>query len=88
MYKLLNVRIGFERKDDHPPKAWFEPIKSGDRELRMMDYYKTTVLTEKDMDRMLDDYYDERGWDRDRGAPTLEKLSELGLEEFSDRIKG
>ena len=88
MYKLLNVRMGFERKDDQPPKAWFEPIKRGDKEFRMMDYYKTTILTEKDMDQMLDDYYDERGWDRDRGAPTLEKLRDLGLEAFSDRITG
>jgi aldehyde:ferredoxin oxidoreductase len=88
MYKLLNVRMGFERKDDRPPKSWFEPIKRGDKELRMMDYYKTTVLTEEDMEQMLDDYYDERGWDRERGAPTLEKLRELGLEAFADRITG
>jgi len=86
MYKLLNVRMGFERKDDQPPKAWFEPIKGGDKEIRMMDYYKTTVLTEKDMEQMLDDYYDERGWDRERGAPTFEKLRELGLEDFAGRI--
>ncbi len=52
----------------------------------MMDYYKTTVLTEVDMEQMLDDYYDERGWDRERGAPTLEKLRELGLEDVADRI--
>ncbi len=88
MYKLLNVRMGFERKDDQPPKAWFEPIKRGDGELRMMDYYKTTVLTEEDMEQMLDDYYDERGWDRERGAPTLEKLRELGLEAFYPAFRG
>jgi len=86
MAKLLNVRLGFDRKHDQPPGAWFEPIKSADRELRMMDYYKTTVLTEEDVEQILDDYYDERGWDRNRGTPTFEKLKELGLEGFADRI--
>jgi aldehyde:ferredoxin oxidoreductase len=28
----------------------------------------------------LDDYYDERGWDKESGIPTPEKLKELGLE--------
>jgi aldehyde:ferredoxin oxidoreductase len=86
MYKLINARLGFERKHDQPPKAWFEPLKRVDKEFRMMDYYKTTVLTEEDMEQMLNDYYDERGWDRNRAAPTLEKLKELGLEGFKDVI--
>ena len=35
---------------------------------------------------MLDDYYEVRGWTRE-GIPTLEKLKELGLEEFADIVK-
>lgn len=31
------------------------------------------------LDRMLDEYYELRGWDSD-GFPTNEKLSELGVE--------
>ena len=82
MVKLLNVRLGQGRKDDLPPRAWFQPMRRGDKEYRMMDYYKTTLLTEADMGRMLDDYYEERGWDSESGVPTLEKLRELGLEDF------
>jgi aldehyde:ferredoxin oxidoreductase len=48
-------------------------------EFPLMDYYKTTALTRDDVDRILDDYYDERGWDPISGTPTPEKLSELGL---------
>ncbi len=32
--------------------------------------------------RMLDDYHDERGWDKKRGIPTKEKLYELGLSQY------
>jgi len=79
--KVINVRAGFERKDDGPPQGWFIPLKGEDgEEYPLMDYYKTTVLTEADINGFLDDYYDERGWDKETGAPTPEKLVELGLE--------
>jgi aldehyde:ferredoxin oxidoreductase len=78
--KVINVRAGFGRRDDRPPWIWFIPLKGeGGKESPLMDYYKTTVLTEADIDRFLDDYYDERGWDKESGAPTPEKLRELGL---------
>jgi len=80
--KLINVRVGFGRKDDQPPPAWFEPKKTRDGEVSIMDYYKTTALTQKDLECMLDDYYDERGWEKKTGAPTSAKLKELGLEDF------
>ena len=32
------------------------------------------------MEGLLDNYYDEKGWDIKTGIPTREKLSELGLE--------
>jgi len=38
----------------------------------------TTTLSREDWDRFLDDYYDERGCDRESGAPLPEKLMELG----------
>ena len=40
-------------------------------------------LTRKDLERFLDDYYDERGYDRENGLPTLDKLRELGLESMA-----
>ena len=33
-----------------------------------------------ELERALDDYYDERSWDKRTGAPTPQKLKELGLE--------
>ena len=46
----------------------------------MMDYFKNAIITKEDTDRMLDDYYDERGWDKEKGEPTPEKIKDLGLE--------
>ena len=35
---------------------------------------------------MLDDYYDERGWEIERGIPTKDKLIELGLADVVDDL--
>jgi len=86
LYKILNVREGFDKTDDRCPGLWErsidEPIKSfvlG--ELKLKDYFNRPV-THTGLQKILDDYYDERGWDLDRGIPTRNKLKELGLEEF------
>ncbi len=83
MYKVINVREGFSRKDDQLPERWIkEPIKIGnEKEAPLMDYFKTKVVTREDVDKILDDYYDEHGWDIETGIPTKAKLVELGLEE-------
>jgi aldehyde:ferredoxin oxidoreductase len=78
--KLLNVRESFDRKDDRAPEAWFKPLVQEGKEYYLTDYYKTATLTREDIERFLDDYYDERGYDKQRGLPTLAKLKELGLE--------
>ncbi len=83
MQKQLNVRLGFGREHDAAPELWFEPMKVGGKELRMMDYYKQTVITRADMERMLDEYYEARGWDRETSAPLPEQLNALGLDEFA-----
>jgi aldehyde:ferredoxin oxidoreductase len=79
MHKLLNVRAGFSRKDDKPPEAWFQPVEIGGTEHVMTDYYRTRTLKRQDIENLLDDYYDERGWDIETGIPTPQKLKELGL---------
>ena len=85
LYKLLNVREGFDRADDKCPGLWVksidEPIKTfilG--EFKLKDYFNKPV-THAALQKVLDDYYDERGWDLDRGVPTRNKLEELGLDE-------
>lgn len=82
LLKILNFRAGFTRKDDRPPEVWFTPIKVGEREMPIMDYYRTRVLNRHDIEMMLDDFYDERGWDKNTSNPTPEKLEELGLEDM------
>ncbi len=81
--KFLNVREGFSRKDDKFPPKWFQPLKRPDRgeELVMTDYFGTKNITLEDSEKMISDYYDEHGWDINKGIPTVEKLKELGLED-------
>lgn len=81
--KLLNAREGFNRQDDLPPDSWFQPLTRDGKGYRLTDYYHATNLTREDMERLLDDYYDERGYDKRNGLPTPEKLRALGLENIT-----
>ncbi|MGE5542859.1 MAG: aldehyde ferredoxin oxidoreductase C-terminal domain-containing protein, partial [Bacillota bacterium] len=82
LYRLLNAREGFSRKDDTYPPLWLAPMNSDGGPRPLMDYFETRTLTAGDLETMLDDYYDERGWDRETGQPSFGKLSELGLLEM------
>ncbi|HHR85392.1 MAG TPA: hypothetical protein ENL23_03475, partial [Candidatus Acetothermia bacterium] len=79
--KLINVQEGFTRADDKVPEVWFRPMESPEGRIEMQDYYQTKVLAKEDVDRLLDDYYEERGWDPRTGQPTTERLEQLGLNE-------
>lgn len=79
LWKLLNYRAGFDRKDDEPPEVWFQPLKAVDKEYILKDYFGATALTRQDVDRLLDDYYDEHDWDAKTSCPTDRKLKELKL---------
>jgi len=69
--RLFNIGAGFTRRDDTFPKRLMtEPIKAGAS--------KGQLISQKDLDEMLDEYYAERGWDKN-GTPTAAKLKELGL---------
>jgi len=47
---------------------------------------KGAVVTQDELNLMLDDYYKARGYDK-QGIPTKAKLEELGLEEYSSIIE-
>ncbi len=47
---------------------------------------KGAVVTQKELDRGLDDYYGVRGWSK-QGVPTVAKLKELGLGELSKFVE-
>ncbi len=70
MYWVREVE-GFGREWDMPPaRVWKEPVASGPTEGKL--------IAREDVDRLLDMYYEQRGWDSN-GIPTKEKLEELGL---------
>ena len=82
LLKILNAREGFSRKDDKFPKEWFNNLKYGDNELQLHDFFGTTAITPTIANQLLDDYYDERGWNVEDGLPSQETVKELGLEPY------
>jgi aldehyde:ferredoxin oxidoreductase len=84
--KLVNVREGFSREDDKVPQLWFRPMDTPEGRIEMRDYFNTKVITKEDAEKILDDYYDERGWNIPLGTPTKAKLKELGLEKYSSEL--
>ncbi len=70
LYKMLNVREGFGRAEDAAfPEVWLVPMETPDRREALTDYYRIRELGREDVLKLLDDYYDERGWDVERGDP-------------------
>ncbi|MBA7662160.1 hypothetical protein ES703_70186 [subsurface metagenome] len=66
--RLWNLKAGFTKQDDTlPPRILNEPISSGPSKGEVFE-----------LDRMLPEYYQLRGWDEE-GRPTKEKLEGLGL---------
>ncbi|MBI5572619.1 MAG: aldehyde ferredoxin oxidoreductase family protein [Desulfomonile tiedjei] len=72
--RCYNVREGFTRKDDTLPERMLtEPLP---------DAGPATDQVVRNLDALLDEYYDYLGYSRD-GVPTPEKLKELGLDDIS-----
>jgi aldehyde:ferredoxin oxidoreductase len=71
--RCFNVREGATRKDDTLPwRLLYEPVPDGPN--------AGYLTSPEELDRMLDEYYDMHGWDRETARPTPETLSQLGLE--------
>jgi len=80
--KIINVREGFSRVDDQVP-AWMTPIDAPDGLAVTRDYYHRKTISREDLECIISDYYDERGWDLTMGIPTKRKLAELGLDQYA-----
>ncbi|MFH1481332.1 MAG: aldehyde ferredoxin oxidoreductase N-terminal domain-containing protein [Pseudomonadota bacterium] len=87
LYKALNVRLGFSRKDDVFQDRWFGPLETSDRGTMILRDYFGTPLSKKDCEALLEDYYDERGWDTETGTPTERTLLDMGLEDVAEDLK-
>jgi aldehyde:ferredoxin oxidoreductase len=79
--RLINLREGLSRKDDSLPwKVMNEPIPDDGPA-------KGAVVTQDELELMLDDYYNVRGWTVE-GVPKKEKLKALGLAELQCLVEG
>lgn len=78
--RVINVREGLSRKDDTLPwKVMNQPIPDDGP-------VKGAIVTQEELDLLLDDYYQARGWTPD-GVPTAEKLKELGMDDLVDIVQ-
>ena len=77
--RAFNVREGITRKDDTLPKRFTEPLPEGP--------YKGEAFPREVLEKMLDYYYEFRGWNKRTGIPTREKLEELELKYVADSLE-
>jgi len=79
--RMFDVRQGLTRKHDDLPKKFFEvPLAKGK--------FAGQVLKREEFEKMKEEYYELRGWDKATGIPTRAKLEELGLKEVADQVLG
>jgi aldehyde:ferredoxin oxidoreductase len=78
--RCFNAREGVSRKDDYlPPRFTEEPLPDGPS--------KGQRIPKEELQKMLDYYYELRGWNKKTGIPTHEKLIELGLEDAAKDLE-
>jgi aldehyde:ferredoxin oxidoreductase len=78
--RLFNIREGLSRKDDTLPwKVMNVPIPDE-------GIAKGSFVSQEDLDLLLDDYYEVRGWTRE-GVPTVETLTKIGMEDLAYLIQ-
>ena len=62
--RWFNIREGITRADDKLPKRFFQETLGKDRK----------IIREEDLNRMLDEYYESRGWDSQGTPPPLPQI--------------
>jgi aldehyde:ferredoxin oxidoreductase len=76
--RVFNTLAGFTRADDDlPERLKTEPIPAGPA--------KGHLISQDELDLMLDEYYEARGW-TPQGVPTRAKLEDLGLTDAAERL--
>jgi aldehyde:ferredoxin oxidoreductase len=77
--RALNTRFGIRRKDDRLPRRFTtQPLKGGKADGEVYD----PGIFEK----MLDEYYQSRGWDKKSGLLKKRALDDLGLKDVSKKL--
>lgn len=73
------IHAGLTRRDDQPPKRLMEdPVLTGPSAGELID--------SREWERMLDEYYEERGWDPESGLQTRLGLERLSLQEVISKL--
>ena len=70
--RALNLRLGWKRADEKLPKLLLQPLAEGGSEGNVPD-----------METLLSEYYQHRGWDFRTGKPEAERLAALGMEDIA-----
>lgn len=83
LFKAINVREGFSRKDDRFPPRWLEPLMDHEGKPLPVTTCEGRPISTETFQKMLDEYYEEWGWDIRKGIPTKEKLTELGMADIA-----
>lgn len=79
LMKAYATRQGLARKDDNWPSRFYEePLQDGP--------LKGAILSKQRINRLLNEYYGLRGWNKERGTPTKEQLIRLGLDYVADEL--
>lgn len=76
MKRCFNVRDGLGRKDDTLPRLMFVPLEDGPAKGECV----------KDLDGLLDEYYDAFGWSQDEGVPLEETLEKLDMKDIAEAL--
>jgi aldehyde:ferredoxin oxidoreductase len=74
--RMFNYReAGFTRKDDRVPERCIkEPLKYG------LPAIRGAHIDRKKFEKLLDEYYELHGWDKENGLPLSETLKRLELD--------
>ena len=74
------VREGITKKDDFLKGKWVEgPVPNG--------FFKGTTIEKDKWGKMLEEFYESRGWNSKTGIPTKKTLSELGLQDVIQELE-
>jgi aldehyde:ferredoxin oxidoreductase len=79
LLRMANVKEGHTRRDDDLPDTWFE-----DPSFR--NYITGQPLSRQEVAVMIDDYYNEQGWDVTTGIPGEKRLKELDLTDENKNV--
>jgi aldehyde:ferredoxin oxidoreductase len=75
--RAFNIREGLTRRDDTLPDRFLkEPTRSGTSKGQVVE-----------LDTMIDEYYECRGWDKESGFPGRDKLEELDLKDIANDLE-